>query len=223
MTVTDLFQNSPDEITLTLPGASGEKSLVLNREHSLTLYRETDVLHRFACSPADLGALCAGWLYTEGYEATAVEISADGLAASVQLRSAAPGKPERLCPSGDICATPEQMLALFQAFADKHSRSHGIHECVIKGTGWQTVGTDIGRHNAIDKAVGAVILAGHTPNGAVMFSSGRINLQTVQKAARCKLGCLMSKATITHDALLLARELGLNVLFSVSENGYFSI
>lgn len=228
MIITDFFKEIPDEITLTVSSVSGgtdsTECAVLNREHSLTLSWEQTRLHRFTCSPADLGALCTGWLFTEGYKgASAIEISADGLTATVHGTSPFPVQPTPVCPSRDICPSPQEMLALFRASSDKHARSHGIHVCVIKADGWQTVGTDIGRHNAIDKAVGAAILAGHTLCGAVMFSSGRINTQTVQKAVRCKLGCLMSKATITHDALLLARDLGLKVLFSVSENGYFSI
>ena len=57
-------------------------------------------------------------------------------------------------------------------------------ECVLKGNGWHILRTDIGRHNAIDKAVGAAVLAGYDLRGASLFSSGRINVQTVQKAAR---------------------------------------
>lgn len=114
------------------------------------------------------------------------------------------------------------MLNLFNEASDKYSRSHGIHECVIKGDGWHILRTDIGRHNAIDKAVGAAILAGYDLRGAVMFTSGRINVQTVKKAMRCEIGCLMSKAVITRDALMLAEELGLNVLFSVKDSGYMT-
>ena len=115
----------------------------------------------------------------------------------------------------ELAQINEEMLALFNSAADKHARTHGIHECVIKGTDWQVICTDIGRHNAIDKAVGAAHLAGYDLTGAVLFTSGRINVQTVKKAARCGFGCLMSKAVITHEAWMLSQELGLNVLFSV--------
>lgn len=227
MKITDLFKNKADEKTLMLTAFSGKEKysagVVLNREHVLSLYRGEALLHRFVCSPSFLGELCAGWLFTEGYAAESVEVWEDGHTATVQGAAAFPAEPEKLCRSSTVDVSTSEMLALFHEASDKYSRSHGIHECVIKGNGWHILHTDIGRHNAIDKAVGAAVLAGHDLAGAVMFSSGRINLQTVQKAARCKLGCLMSKATITHDALLLARELGLNVLFSVSENGYFSI
>lgn len=227
MNVTDLFENRPDEAKLVLSAVSGEAShptsVVLNEEHVLALYRGKKLLHRFVCSPSFLGELCAGWLISEGYAAESVEVSLDGHTATVQNAPAFPNQPEKLCLPCTVRASTAQMLALFNQASDKYSRSHGIHECVIKGNGWQILRTDIGRHNAIDKAVGAAALAGYDLSGAVMFSSGRINVQTVQKAVRCKIGCLMSKAVITHDALMLARELGLKVLFSVKEDGYISV
>ena len=224
MQVTDLFENRPDEVEMILSGISGGVSqpvpVILNREHSLSLYRENKLLHRFVCSPSALGALCAGWLFTEGYTAHFLEVSPDGHTATVQGACAFPAQPEKYCLPGNVNICPEEMLALFHQSSDKYARSHGVHECVIKGDGWHVAAADIGRHNAIDKAVGAALLAGYDLTGAVLFTSGRINVQTVEKAARCSLSCLMSKAVITQDALLLARELGLKVLFSAGENGY---
>lgn len=227
MKVVNLFENRPDEKALVLSGVSGgvrhPASVVLNEEHTLKLYRENVLLHTFVCSPSNLSELCVGWLLTEGYFANSVEVSRDGHTAVVHGASDVPTQAEKLCLPYAVSASMGEMLELFQEASDKYARSHGVHECVIKGDGWHILHTDIGRHNAIDKAVGAAALAGGDLGGAVMFTSGRINVQTVRKAVRCKIGCLMSKAVITHDALMLARELGLKVLFSVKENGYISV
>lgn len=224
MQVTDLFENRPEEGVFVLSQFSCEKSspasVVLNAEHTLKLYRKNVLLHTFACSPADLGALCAGWLVTEGYGGDGVEIARDGRTAEVLGGAALPAEPERLCLPCVTHATTREMLALFGEASGKYARSHGVHECVIKGNGWHILRTDIGRHNAIDKAVGAAVLAGYDLRGAVMFTSGRINVQTVRKAVRCGIGCLMSKAVITAEALALAQTLGLKVLFSVKENSH---
>ena len=226
MNVTDFFENRPDESTLVLSGISGGVSypapVVLNEEHTLRLYHGNTLLHSFVCSPCALGELCAGWLLSEGYAADSVEISPDGQTAVVQGTLSSPSEPEKLCMPPVTSVSACQMLELFNEASDKYSRSHGIHECVIKGDGWHILRTDIGRHNAIDKAVGAAFLAGYDLRGAVMFSSGRINVQTVKKAARCKIGCLMSKAVITRDALMLAEALGLKILFSVKGSGYMT-
>ena len=224
MNVTDLFDPRPDEVEPVLSGISnGAKSpvpVVLNTEHTLTLSCENTLLHSFVCSPSHLGELCAGWLLSEGYSADAVAVSRDGRTAAAQGVPSLPIEPKKLRLPHAVNATTDEMLALFARASDKYVRSHGIHECVVKGDGWHILRTDIGRHNAMDKAVGAAVLAGHDLTGAVLFSSGRINVQTVKKAVRCGIGCLMSKAVITHEALTLAEELGLTVFFSVKENSH---
>ena len=224
MKVTDLFAPQEDEITLALSRISGEESspetVVLNREHLLNLTDGSRLLHSFVCSPSNLGELCVGWIVTQGYCARSVEVSCDGHSATAQGVPPLPAEPEPRCPAPPAQVTTSDMLALFHQVSDKYARSHGIHECVIKGDGWHILRTDIGRHNAIDKAVGAAVLAGYDLNGAALFSSGRINVETVKKAARCGIGCLMSKAVITHEALSLAQALGLTVLFSVKEGSH---
>lgn len=226
MKVTDLFENKPDEANLVLcafsDGESHLSSVVLNEEHTLNLYRNNMLLHSFVCSPSALGELCAGWLFSEGYCPDSVEVSRDGFTANAHGGSSLPHAPQKYVPLCTVNASIKEMLDLFGKASDKYTRSHGIHECVIKGDGWHILRTDIGRHNAIDKAVGAAVLAGHNLNGSVMFTSGRVNVQTVKKAARCKIGCLMTKAVITHDALTLAEDLGLKILFSVKDSGYIA-
>lgn len=224
MNVTDLFDPRPDEAELVLSrisdGARSPVPVVLNTEHALTLSCANTSLHSFVCSPSHLGELCAGWLLTEGYCADSVVVSRDGHTAVAQGVPPLPIEPKKLRLPRVVSATTEEMLALFSRASDKYVRSHGIHECVIKGDGWHILRTDIGRHNAMDKAVGAAVLAGHDLTGAVLFSSGRINVQTIKKAVRCGMGCLMSKAVITHEALTLAQELGLTVFFSAKENSH---
>ena len=226
MTVIDCFENRPDEITLVLTGveagAARPAGVVLNEEHELNLFGGNRLLRSFQCSPASLGELCAGWLLSEGYGGFRVEVAEDGASAVVQGALEVPAQPDKLGSPCKVSASPDRMLRLFHQASDKYERSHGIHECVIQGNGWHILRTDIGRHNAIDKALGAAVLAGYDLTGGVMFTSGRINVQTVKKAVRCGIGCLMSKAVITRQALLLAEELGLQVLFSVKQGSYMT-
>lgn len=220
MTVTDHSENQPIETTRILSGRDGpEISVVLNTEHALQLYREGRLLHSFVCSPSALAELCAGWLLTQGYRAEALEISADGCTAAVSGLTSV----QKAAAPQNEAATPEEMLRLFREASDGYSRSHGVHECVLKGAGWHILATDIGRHNAIDKAIGAALLAGYDLQCATVFTSGRIGTQTVEKAVRCGIGCLMSKAVATEQAICLAEEAGLKLLFSVKEEGYITL
>lgn len=220
MTVNDHFENQPIEATRTLSGRNGQNiSVVLNTEHTLQLYGEGRLLHTFVCSPSALAELCAGWLLTQGCSAEALDISADGCTAVAKGLTSSP----KAATLRRETATTGEMLRLFREASDGHSRSHGVHECVLKGIGWHILAVDIGRHNAIDKAIGAAALAGYDPQGATIFTSGRISLQTVEKAVRCGIGCLMSKAVASEQAISLAEEAGLRLLFSVKGEDYITL
>ncbi len=56
-------------------------------------------------------------------------------------------------------------------------------------------GEDVGRHNAVDKAIGRAILAGHSPDSlaeAVAFLSGRAGYELVLKCLRVRVAIVLS-------------------------------
>ena len=71
---------------------------------------------------------------------------------------------------------------------------------------------DIGRHNALDKAVGSVMLAGVPLHECVLYTSGRVPVDMVRKAIRAGVPALVSKTMPTVQSLELAQEYGLQLL-----------
>lgn len=65
---------------------------------------------------------------------------------------------------------------------------------------------DIGRHNAIDKAVGYGILHGQSFEGGVMFVSGRVSADYLHKAIRSGVKTVVSPCAVTSKAIELAQE-----------------
>ncbi len=71
---------------------------------------------------------------------------------------------------------------------------------------------DIGRHNAVDKVVGARLLAGETTGLPVMCVSGRIGFEIVQKAVAAGVGVLAAIGAPSSLAVQLAEEAGLGLV-----------
>ena len=65
---------------------------------------------------------------------------------------------------------------------------------------------DIGRHNALDKAIGRALLDGLDLSRCVLFSSGRIPADMMEKAIRARVPVLVSNAVPTAQAVDLARR-----------------
>jgi FdhD protein len=68
---------------------------------------------------------------------------------------------------------------------------------------------DVGRHNAVDKTIGAIGLAGWPPPPALLVVSGRQSFEIVQKAAMARLGGVVGVSAPSSLAVELAESLGL--------------
>lgn len=86
----------------------------------------------------------------------------------------------------------------------------GVHCASIKHPAFiPSVREDIGRHNAVDKAVGAAIKAGIPLSKSIALTTGRLSLDMVLKAAAGKIPVVASLSIPSDLAIQLADHLGI--------------
>ena len=81
---------------------------------------------------------------------------------------------------------------------------------------------DIGRHNAVDKAIGKGLFEGLDFGRSILISSGRTSSEILQKARRAGIPVTMSRGAPTHQTILRAMDMGITVV-GFARGGIFNI
>ncbi|MFT5700333.1 MAG: FdhD protein [Desulforhopalus sp.] len=87
-------------------------------------------------------------------------------------------------------------------------QTHCIHGCGFWQDGkLQAYYEDVGRHNAVDKVLGAILLGKFSPRGAI-YTTGRLTSDMVLKCARIGIPIIMSRTAPSSLGLAIARRSG---------------
>jgi FdhD protein len=134
---------------------------------------------------------------------------------AVSVALADPETIQRAEPRGEPPAT-ETMRALFKDLFGRGSRYHetgGIHAAALTdGATLLAHAEDVGRHNAVDKVIGAVLLARRDPSGLGLLVTGRISAELAFKAVRAGLAWVATVSVPTTLATTIARRAGVIVV-----------
>jgi FdhD protein len=119
-----------------------------------------------------------------------------------------------IAPASDVRVLTEVLVSL-PALLQKHqgdfARTGGIHAAGIFDLSGEAkvVREDIGRHNAVDKAIGRAFLDGMLPlERHVLLVSGRASFEIVQKALSAALPIVASVSAPSTLAVNFAHECG---------------
>jgi FdhD protein len=115
--------------------------------------------------------------------------------------------------SADFFARSDSALREAQQTHRKTAGCHGAGLFSADGS-MLRFAEDVGRHNAVDKILGAELLAGEYPleEPRILQVTGRISFEIVQKAAMAGLAVVAGAGAPTHLAVDAAQRAGLGLL-----------
>lgn len=133
----------------------------------------------------------------------------------IAARSAPPGP---RIPASLISELPSALAAAQPSF----DLTGGIHAAAAFTADGSLVAAreDIGRHNAVDKVVGAISSDDWPITVPILFVSGRVSFEIVQKAAVAGFPIVAGVSAVSSLAADLAVELGLTVIGFVRDGGF---
>ncbi len=108
---------------------------------------------------------------------------------------------------------PEALRALLKSLfqrGDRYRHTGGIHAAAITdGVALLTHAEDIGRHNAVDKVIGAALLERRALPGLGLLVTGRISAELAFKASRAGLGYVATPSVPSSLAWEIADRSGM--------------
>jgi len=110
----------------------------------------------------------------------------------------------------------ERLKALFKVFqkaSELYQMTGCVHSAALSDEGEIIcLAEDIGRHNAVDKAIGYALLENIPFGGKIMLASGRLSSEIVSKCARWGIPMVASRTSPTSLALDIAETSGVTVV-----------
>ena len=131
-----------------------------------------------------------------------------------------PPQPEDTLTAIEIETLLQLAQELFDAPGDLFQSTGCAHSCaLVTDNQVQCYREDIGRHNALDKVVGYALKNSIPMANSIVFTSGRISRDYLEKVIRAGFRIVVSRAAVTADAVALARKENITMLGFIRRNG----
>ena len=173
-------------------------------EHHLTIHLHSGEKVEATCTPAYLEEFTLGRRYILGD----------------LMRKEYPPQPDGILEEVETELLLELTQELFESPGDLFQSTGCAHSCaLVTGGKVQCCIEDIGRHNALDKVVGHAVKNGIPIAGSIVFTSGRISRDYLEKVIKAGFRIVVSRAAVTAAAVALARQENITMLGFIRRNG----
>jgi FdhD protein len=128
------------------------------------------------------------------------------------------GDRDLVVSQGEIAAATDALRSL----QPLHDQTRAVHAAgfLLPGQGILLAREDVGRHNALDKLVGALARAGRDASGGAVVLTSRVSVEMVQKAAMANAPIIVAASAPTVHALRLAEGAGITLAAFAREGGF---
>jgi FdhD protein len=148
-----------------------------------------------------------------------------GLCGVESLEAAVPPPPR--VTDEEFRIAPEEIRTALAAMAPAqklNAETHAVHAAAFwsPGKGIVALREDVGRHNALDKLVGAVVRSRADPKNGIVLLTSRVSVEMVQKTAHLGSPVIVAVSAPTALALRTAEKAGIT-LVAVARTDAFEI
>ena len=204
----ETVENVPEKQTIMLHRIrDGQLKLVKDEvalEHTFTIHLHDGTKVEATCSPGYLEEFVLGRRYLLGD----------------LMQKEYPPQREETLSSVAVETVLEMTSELFETPGDLFQSTGCAHSCALVYNGKvQCCIEDIGRHNALDKVVGFALKKGIPLSASIIFTSGRISRDYLEKVIRAGVKIVVSRAAVTASAVALARQEDITMLGFIRRNG----
>jgi FdhD protein len=123
--------------------------------------------------------------------------------------------PQKIVTAMIAAATITAAIESLRGRQPNFARTGGVHAAALHDANGEVLASyeDIGRHNAVDKTVGKLILDGRLSSSApaLLVVSGRASFEVVQKASAAGVAVIASVSAASSLAVDLARASGITL------------
>jgi FdhD protein len=126
----------------------------------------------------------------------------------------------------DLQVSTKTILSLSQALEatqDIFKHTGGLHGCGLFNTKGELIlhKEDVGRHNALDKLIGSLLVADKLPAAdKILMLSGRISFELVQKAVKAGIPIIAAVGAPSSLSIALAEEYGVTLVGFLKDKGF---
>ena len=104
-----------------------------------------------------------------------------------------------------------------------HEKTRASHAAALYSLDFELLSAaeDVGRHNALDKAIGKLFLDRKLEKASLVNLSSRISYELVQKAARARIPVILAISRPTYLAVELASKLNMTLACLAKDSGLY--